>query len=210
MSSKPRTSSRRTAPPWRSLRKACAFIRDYDPCGRLGLQGIEVNQSALEFMNSRLPELIGAIAAEYGIDPGFVTLEITETAATESFEMLRESMLALREKGCRFALDDFGMGYANISQVIRLPFSMVKLDRSLLLGPEAVLEDMARMFARMRLTTVVEGVETAAQAALAKSIGVDLVQGYYYARPMRQDDFAAFMERRAAEGGLRPRRGAAG
>lgn len=174
------------------LKKACAFIRERDPRRTLGLEMLEINLSALEFMHFRLPELLNEVVMQHGIDPEFVCFEITETAATESFDLLKESMLKLCQKGFRFALDDFGTGYANISRVIQLPFSMVKLDRSLLYGSTIVLEDLARMFARMGRFAVIEGVETPEQAAQVQAVQADYIQGFYYAKPMNEQDFIAF------------------
>lgn len=179
------------------LRLACRFIRDHSP-KELGLETLEINLSALEFMQRRLPELVNDIMSHYQVDPALLCFEITETAATESFELLRSCMGALCEMGCRFALDDFGTGYANISQVIQLPFSIVKLDRSLLCGSEIILRDISRMFDRMDMVTVIEGAETPEQAQLGEAIGIDYVQGYYYARPMNEEAFLQLLRDNAA------------
>lgn len=171
------------------IRKTCAFIQENDLPSCLGLHRLEINLSAIEFMHRRLPRIIDEVLLEYRVDPKLLCFEITETAATNSFEILRDCMHEICQKGCCFALDDFGTGYANISQVIQLPFSIVKLDRSMLYGPQTVLEDMSNMFARMERITVVEGVETAKQAAFVKSIGADYIQGYYFATPMCLPEF---------------------
>ena len=177
------------------VRRACEFIRDHDGALRAaGIETVEINLSALEFMHHRLPAWIRSILMEYRVDPKLLCFEITETAATESFELLKKCMQELSESGCRFALDDFGTGYANISQVIQLPFSIVKLDRTLLYGPKVVLEDMARMFTRMERTTVIEGVETSEQAERMHAVQVDFIQGFYYARPMRGQDLLRFLQ----------------
>ena len=176
------------------VRMACAFIRDNARFRELGIRSLDVNLSALEFMRRRLPELLGDIMTHYGVSPSFLCFEITETAATESFELLKDGMEQISRCGCKFALDDFGTGYANVSQVIQLPFSTVKLDRSLLYGPKVVIEDMAHMFTRLGRSTVVEGVESEEQAELVKACGVDLVQGFYYAWPMNKTEFIKFLE----------------
>lgn len=175
------------------VRRACAFLRDSGHCRQLGLERLEINLSALEFMHNRLPQLLSDTMSRFSVDPAFLCFEITETAATESFELLGDCMSEIRRLGSEFALDDFGTGYANISQVIQLPFSMVKLDKTLLYGPIEVLEDMVRMFARMGRRTVVEGAETAAQIEQLSSFQVDYIQGFYYARPMNQQDFVRFL-----------------
>ena len=98
-----------------------------------------------------------------------------------------------RARGFNFALDDFGTGYANLSQVVGLPFSMVKMDRELLYGSKIVLEDSLHMFKRLGLTTVIEGVETQEQSELLISMGVDYIQGFYYAYPMNERNFIEFI-----------------
>lgn len=177
------------------IRKTCAFLHECGLSLPASLKKLEINLSAIEFMHHRLPAVIDEIIQRYGVDPRLLCFEITETAATESFEILKECMAEIADKGCGFALDDFGTGYANISQVIQLPFEIVKLDRSMLLGQRSVLEDMTKMFARMERYTVIEGVESAEQAAFAGSVGADYVQGYFYAKPMCRSDFLSFMER---------------
>ena len=176
------------------IKKVCAFISENRQIIESKLSSVEINLSALEFMTHRLPQLLRETMSEHDVPPSFLCFEITETAATDSFKLLSECMGELMDCGCSFALDDFGTGYANISQVIQLPFAVVKLDRSLLLGSESVMEDLARMFARMGLRIVVEGVETAGQAALCREMQVDYIQGYYYARPMCGKDFLAFLQ----------------
>jgi EAL domain-containing protein (putative c-di-GMP-specific phosphodiesterase class I) len=91
-------------------------------------------------------------------------------------------------------LDDFGTGFANLSQVVSLPFTMVKIDRELLHGSKIVLEDLLRMFKRLGLTTVIEGIETEDQSLLLQSMDVDYIQGFYYALPMNEIDFIDSMK----------------
>ncbi len=181
------------------LRKACTFIVEQDPKNTLGMDFLEVNLSAVEFMHQQLPEMLGALLEEYKIEPGFLFFEITETAASTSYDMLYECMNNLRLRGCHFALDDFGTGYANIAQVVSLPFSVVKLDRSLLLGSPSVFADIVTMFSHLNLKTVVEGVETAEQDEALRQFDIDLIQGFYYARPMPQAAFQAFLSGRARD-----------
>lgn len=175
------------------IRKACEFISGCGGLSSLGLKALEINISALEFMQRRLPMMIKEIITQYKVDPKSLCFEITETAATESYELLRGCMQEIRGMGCRFALDDFGTGYANISQVIQLPFSMVKLDRSLLGGPDIVVEDLAHMFRKMDCVTVIEGVETKEQVELCEKIDIEYIQGFYYARPMNGESFKTFL-----------------
>lgn len=108
-------------------------------------------------------------------------------------------MLALKNRGFSFALDDFGTGYANLDCIIALPFNAVKLDSSMVVkGQEdekmfIILSEHIQMFKRMGLRVIVEGVETDEHLELLKGLPVDLIQGYYYAKPMPLETAANFM-----------------
>ncbi|HET6785968.1 MAG TPA: EAL domain-containing protein, partial [Erysipelotrichaceae bacterium] len=75
-----------------------------------------------------------------------------------------------------------------------LPFTMVKIDRGLIHGSKIVLEDLLRMFKRLGLITVIEGIETAEQSLLLQSMDVDYIQGFYYALPMSENEFIQAMK----------------
>jgi len=175
------------------VEKVCQFIEKYNPKETLGLDYLGINLSAAEFMNRQMPEKLTEILNHYKIDPDFIFFEITETVATVSYEIVSSCMQEYQSRGFRFALDDFGTGFANLSQVVSLPFTMVKIDRDLLHGSKVVLEDLLRMFKRLGLITVVEGVETIEQSDLLKSMDVDYIQGFYYALPMNENDFIEYM-----------------
>lgn len=176
------------------VEKVCQFIEKYNPKETLGLDYLGINLSAAEFMNRQMPEKMTDILNRYQIDPEFIIFEITETVATVSYEIVSSCMQEYRARGFRFALDDFGTGFANLSQVVSLPFTMVKIDRGLLHGSKIVLEDLLRMFKRLGLITVIEGIETSEQSLLLQSMDVDYIQGFYYARPMGENEFTQAMK----------------
>jgi len=180
-------------------RRVCEFIRRHDPAS-LGIAHINVNLSAVEFVYEGLDRRIAEIIRQYGVPPDMLAFEITETTATSEHGKLQCGMSRMREQGFSFVLDDFGTGYANISRVVRLPFTAAKLDRELLLASEqnekndTVYRMSADMFKTLGLSTVAEGVETAEQARWVTDIGVDYVQGYYFARPMPAEKFLEFLQ----------------
>lgn len=176
------------------VEKVCEFIAEYNPKRTLGLDYISVNLSAAEFLNVQMPERMTEILNRYNIDPDFLIFEITETVATVNYDIVSSCMQEYRARGFRFALDDFGVGYANLSQVVGLPFSMVKIDRGLLNGNLIVLEDLLHMFKRLELITVIEGVETFEHSELLKSMNIDYIQGFYYAYPMDISSFIMFIK----------------
>ena len=182
-------------------RRVCEFFREYDPVNTMGLISAEINLSAMEFVYDGLPERISSIIDENGVPPHCLLFEITETAATTEYSLLMASMRTLTERGFRFVLDDFGTGFANLSQVVRLPFFAAKMDRSMLVAKEesddsdVVYKSSLAMFKSLGLKTVAEGVETPEQAASLLELGVDYIQGFHYARPMPIDKFIEFMKK---------------
>ncbi|MEG1757176.1 MAG: EAL domain-containing protein [Oscillospiraceae bacterium] len=162
-------------------------------------KSIEINLSPIECLKSNLAENIIRTVASYGVSPDKLNFEITETAATVSREIISRNMEALVSEGFRFSLDDFGTGYANIDSVIALPFSMIKLDRSMLLQSveneksAIVFRNTLNMAHELGLSTVVEGVETKQQLCSLEGSSVDYIQGYYCAGPMPANEFLEFI-----------------
>lgn len=181
------------------IEMVCEFIHQYQPHTLLSLDRLEVNLSAMEFFHPNFAERLRGMVENQGFPPGFLLFEVTETAATASYDILNRTMHSLKEYGFRFVLDDFGIGYANISQVVNLPFCAVKLDRSLLM-PDIdgqnnfiPLKYILNMFKQLGMITVAEGVETKEQADFIKELGADYIQGYYYAYPMPAEEFVDFI-----------------
>ncbi len=187
------------------IRHCCSFVQRYCLQTRLGLGTIEINLSAAGILQNFFPDKLLEITNSYGIDPSFIMFEITETAATTAHDLLSGCMTEMQMCGFRFALDDYGAGYANIAQVVNLPFYAVKLDRSLLVpqtyskNTDVVFEDTLRMFRRMGKITVVEGVETEEEIARIRTLEADYIQGFVYAEPMPEKDFIAFLTEFEAE-----------
>ncbi|MPM63278.1 Oxygen sensor protein DosP [bioreactor metagenome] len=180
------------------VRNAFRFVQDCRRTGNTSLKTIDINLSAAGILQHNFSDWLVDMARFYQVDPACVVLEITETAATIAHDLLAERMGRLLAHGFRFALDDFGAGYANLAQIMRLPFCIVKLDRSLLVsasGTESagiVFEDTIRMFHRMQKLTVVEGVETREELARVQALDADHIQGFIYARPMPQCECTGF------------------
>jgi EAL domain-containing protein (putative c-di-GMP-specific phosphodiesterase class I) len=176
-------------------RIVCDFIQKYDPKNTLGLDYICVNLSSAEFLSNVIPESLTSVLSSFKADPGFIIFEITETVANASHYNVNACMKEYREKKYRFALDDFGTGYANISQVVNLPFNMVKIDRSLLMGKKVIIDNVLNMFTQLDLLTVIEGVETEEHIKMLDNVNADLMQGFYYARPMPVKEFVEFIKK---------------
>jgi EAL domain-containing protein (putative c-di-GMP-specific phosphodiesterase class I)/ActR/RegA family two-component response regulator len=155
--------------------------------------GVSVNLSAQTLRELDLPDRIAATTAAAGLNPGRITLEITESGMTDDIDSLLDITTRLRLKGFLLAIDDFGTGFSSLTQLKRLPFTELKLDRTFVSGAAAdgdsrsLLESSVNLAKRLQLKTVAEGIETEEEWNLLVWMGVDLGQGYHMARPMAAD-----------------------
>jgi EAL domain-containing protein (putative c-di-GMP-specific phosphodiesterase class I)/ActR/RegA family two-component response regulator len=160
---------------------------------RSGLDiGVSINLSAQTLRELDLPDRIAATTAAAGLNPGRITLEITESGMTD-LDSLLDITTRLRLKGFLLAIDDFGTGFSSLTQLRRLPFTELKLDRTFVSGAAAdgdsrsLVESSVNLAKRLQLKTVAEGIETEEEWNLLVWMGVDLGQGYHMARPMPSD-----------------------
>ena len=182
------------------LRKVCEFA-SREKIWQYGIKYVEVNLSALQAADERLPEKLLQDMEPYGIQPEFINLEITETATVESDDQVTENMTKLKESGFQFSMDDFGTGYSNLSKMAESNFDLVKLDKSLIWpcfeedGEKArvILEASILMVHRLGLKIVAEGVETKEQSDFLKERGVEYLQGYLYSKPISEERFIEFL-----------------
>jgi predicted signal transduction protein with EAL and GGDEF domain len=150
-------------------------------------------------------ERIMQIIRESGVDPERLDLEVTETAVMRDFEQAERALIALKSLGVRIALDDFGAGYSSLSYVHRLPIDKLKIDASFVRGLEeggkrpAIVKTILDLCRNLRLDCVVEGVETAEQMLLLRSLGCRVAQGYLFARPMAAHAVAGYLAAEQAE-----------
>jgi diguanylate cyclase (GGDEF)-like protein/PAS domain S-box-containing protein len=151
---------------------------------------VSVNLSPRQLTHPELIDQVERALADSGLPAEALILEITESVLLGDAERPLEALRALRGLGIRLALDDFGTGYSSLAYLTRLPLDILKLDRAFIarLAPgsqeTAVTAAIAHMAEAIGLTVIAEGVETDEQADALRGIGIDLAQGYLYARPM--------------------------
>ena len=185
----------------RVFEKVCQFLKETDAV-QLGIQYIEVNLSVVQCEKTNLSERLISIIQTYGIDPGLINLEITETASISARKTLLENMKQLIEFGFTFSLDDFGKGESNLMYVVEMPVSIVKLDYDLTKAfscsskAQNVVRAVIGMAHDMGLKLVAEGIETAEESRGMHQEGIDYIQGFYYARPMPGPEFLEFLRSR--------------
>ncbi|MFT3996808.1 MAG: EAL domain-containing protein [Asticcacaulis sp.] len=173
--------------------------------------GLSFNLSAHDICAAEGVVRLIAIINASGIDPRRIDFEITETAMAFDFVRARQSMLALKALGCQLSLDDFGTGYSSLSYVHRLPLDRIKVDRSFVSDIDnnatssKIVRSLAGLCSDMGLKSVIEGVETPDQLDKLRPMGFDMVQGYYFARPMAPEDIPAYLGLDKPEQGTRGR-----
>lgn len=154
--------------------------------------GFSVNVSPAQFRNPYFPDQVLALIAEAGIDPGRITLEITEGYFIQNPSRARQVIERLQAGGVRLALDDFGAGFSSIGYLKQFGFDRMKIDRSLTVAAEqsdrgrAMLQATVALAESFEIPVTAEGVETEVQAAFLERCGCDQLQGYLFGRPMME------------------------
>ncbi|SIN70767.1 PAS domain S-box-containing protein/diguanylate cyclase (GGDEF) domain-containing protein [Sulfurivirga caldicuralii] len=156
-----------------------------------------LNLSAATLRSPKAIERLENMLGETGVSPVQVTIEITETMLMEESDSVQHAIARLEALGCSLSLDDFGTGYANLEQISRLPLDQIKIDLRFVQGMQQsrkdrlIVEQITQFAHALQMTTVAEGVETAEQAAELEAIGVDLLQGYYFSKPLLSEALEA-------------------
>lgn len=181
------------------LEEVCRFIRDYN-LKEKGIDFVEVNLSVVQCVQDHIAQDITQMIEKYGISPTMINLEITESAAANSQKMLIRNMARMALSDLTFSLDDYGSGYSNVSYLVDLPFSIVKLDKHIVwaafkkVTSRKILENTAAMFKDINLKIVAEGIEDANMARTLTQMGIDYLQGYYFSRPIPKEKLIEVLE----------------
>ena len=167
---------------------------------RLGVDYIEINLPVTQAENTAFPSRLADFLKKYDINGNMVNLEITETGSVRSKESILENMSTLINMGCHFSLDDFGSGSSNLNYIIDMPVKMVKLDKTLTDGyfenekAAAIVKAVIEMAHSIGIEIVAEGIETKEHMDAMVELGVDYIQGYYFARPLDEHQFLSFIQ----------------
>lgn len=180
------------------LDEVCGFIARSTKEG-LPIEYIEINLSMNQCMQTDLKEKVLSYVNKYHLQPSQINLEITETAANTAQDIVEENIRALINEGINFSLDDYGTGYSNLGRIIEMPFNIVKLDKSLVdkvdnSRMKILLKNTIRMLHEIGMEIVVEGVETQENLQLFTQMGCDYIQGYYFSKPLPEQEFVKFVK----------------
>jgi EAL domain-containing protein (putative c-di-GMP-specific phosphodiesterase class I)/CheY-like chemotaxis protein len=147
-------------------------------------------------------ERLAQAVARLGLPPERFTIEVTESSASTNAANALENLARLRMRGFGLSIDDFGTGFSSLERLMHAPFTELKLDRAFVLGLEpgsprwAVVESTIALALKLRLVTIAEGVETLTEWNNLIALGCELVQGYYFAKPMSIPDFEIWLKQR--------------
>lgn len=162
---------------------------------------VSVNLSRADIFDLGLIKRLEALIKENGLDFEDLKLEVTESAYTENAKKLLDVISGLREIGFQIEMDDFGSGYSSLNMLSEMPVDVLKIDMKFVRNIETsetdrrlvqLILDIARY---LKAKTIAEGAETETQVNLLREFGVDLVQGYYFSRPLPADEFEQLIER---------------
>jgi diguanylate cyclase (GGDEF)-like protein len=179
------------------LREACRQNAEWQQAGLRPIR-VAVNLSARQFRSDNLPDEVNAALAEAGLPASSLELEITESMVMEDPERVIDLLDKIRTQGIHLSLDDFGTGHSSLAYLKRFPIDCVKIDRAFIKDMPGNTDDVAiaktivAMAKALDLTTVAEGVETAEQLEILKTMGCDQIQGYFFSRPLPAEEFLTF------------------
>ncbi len=160
---------------------------------------VSVNVSRDHFLDEHFLEKYMMIAAKYGVNTNNIDLEITESATVEAGIDIIEIMNKMKKLGFLISIDDFGTGYSSLSTLQDMPADILKIDKSFVdrigKNEKNMIDYILTMAKELKLTTIAEGVETKEQRDYLLEKGCDIIQGYYYAKPMPEEEFEEYMEK---------------
>lgn len=155
---------------------------------------IAVNISPLQIKSSDFKDNILNTCAKYNIPPSLLEIEITERTLMEICEDKIEVLNQLIESGVNIAIDDFGTGYSSLSYLITLPVNTLKIDKSFIDNikndkNKAVIKSIVHLSKSLKYKIITEGVETKEQMNLLTNLGCNIIQGYYFSKPLPENEF---------------------
>lgn len=179
----------------------CKMVAEWNRGGDLAGLPVSVNLSRICLIDNGLDVIddLADIKDRYGIPDGQIDLEINETVSLdyELFGLMRDVVERIHERGMTCSLDDFGFGYSSLSLLKDLEFDAIKLDRHFFMGDSdrawQIIGSFVSLSHDLGMVVVAEGMEERAQVDQLRALDCDLIQGYYYARPLPRNEFERWM-----------------
>ena len=179
------------------LNKVCRVLEKWKKEGR-PLYPISINLSRARLYQPDLTQHLTEIVDTYGVEHSLIDFELTESAAYDNRERMIDVMSELKSKGFGISMDDFGTGYSALSLLTDMPFNTLKIDKSFVdkigIGGEKeqdiiVLGYIISLFKDLHLHCLAEGAEQKSQVDRLRTLGCEIIQGYYYSKPIPLDDY---------------------
>lgn len=167
---------------------------------------IAINLSASQFLDPELPGYLTQLLDRFNISAEHFELELTEQTLVSDIDHAIEVMHDLRKLGFSFAIDDFGTGYSSLAYLKKMPVDVIKIDKSFIFGmlenhsDHQIIMSMIAMVKNLGLQTVAEGVESSAQLRSLTKNGCDVIQGYYFSKPVPEKELMAFIDEKLENG----------
>jgi diguanylate cyclase (GGDEF)-like protein len=158
--------------------------------GREKMLSIAINVSAIQLADNHFVEHLESCLSRYDVSAELIDIELTETALLRNTKKIIETISRINALGCNLSLDDFGTGFSSLSHLRNYPFSVVKIDKSLMPKDSndkrnfELVEGVVAMAKILHMDIVAEGVETDLHVDLCKKLNIERIQGYYYSRPV--------------------------
>lgn len=176
------------------LLQACRHCKKWNESGHPEYK-VNVNLSVVQLLRNDMADRVREVLEETGLNPWNLTLEVTESLAINDMTRMKQILGQIKELGVRVALDDFGTGYSSLNHIREMPIDVIKIDRCFIedLGKDefadAFVKIVCELAAVIGMNVCVEGVEHDRQYEILKKMQIQMIQGFYFDRPMRAEDF---------------------
>lgn len=176
------------------LLEACKYCKQWNDSGFPDFK-VNVNLSVVQLLQPDVVEIVETALKQTKIKPHNLTLEVTESLAINDMARMKEILDSIKQLGVRIALDDFGTGYSSLNHIREIPFDVIKVDQSFIkdLEKDAYSRSFIKMVVQLAeaigVNICIEGVESKEQYRILADMNVNLVQGYYFDRPMPEAEF---------------------
>lgn len=161
---------------------------------------VSINIASVHFQQDNFIERINSLVMQYNCSPQQLELELTERTIMKDSNQIISKLAKLKSNGFKLSIDDFGTGYSSLSYLNQFPINYLKIDRSFiqhittLKDKQAIVESIILMSHRLNIKVVAEGVETKEQVDILKGMNCDIIQGYYYSKPVPSKGLMDFLE----------------
>ena len=185
------------------LEKVCEFCANFHP-EQYGIEWIELNVSPYQLGDANIVQKFAKILQKYNVPVSFINLELTETVDVFRNGIFEDTLRQLKDFGFTFSMDDYGTGYSNLANLMTNNYRAVKIDKSLLWkatdkeGMDFLMITVNQLKS-IKLQVLQEGVETKEQLDIITAFGGNLIQGYYFSKPITDRDFIAYCKRQTGQ-----------